>query len=196
LTTTDWLLLSALSGALLLQLTDYLSRSENDGAIDDDIEDISLNCRKDSLPIYCQKIIFSYYLGITTLAVSLIMAFLCKAGPVWHLVVSVPLFIIWAFGIPYNGFSESGSTSTAVLFAFWGGTFLSLDIVTVNIMVIHRNSEKRRAITIESEIDNGEFPNENDEPSSANEFDRSGSDQDLDQDTRDNDIGDIEILLS
>jgi len=100
LTTTDWLLLSALSGALLLQLTDYLSRSESDGAIDDDIEDISLNCRKDSLPIYCQKIIFSYYLGITTLAVSLIMAFLCKAGPVWHLVVSVPLFIIWAFGIP------------------------------------------------------------------------------------------------
>jgi len=63
-------------------------------------------------------------------------------------------------------------------------------------MVIHRNSEKRRAITIESEIDDGEFPNENDEPSSANEFDRSGSDQDLDQDTRDNDIGDIEILLS
>ena len=59
-------------------------------------------------------------------------------------------------------------------------------------MVIHRNSETRRAITTESEIDNGEFPNENDEPSSANEIDRFISDQD--QDITDNDIGGIEIL--
>jgi len=199
LTTTDWLLLSALSGALLLILMDHLNRSESDGVIDDDTENVLLNCNTDSPPIYCQKIKFSYYLGITTLAVSLIMAFLCKvlckAGPVLHLIVSVPLFIIWGFGIPYNGSSsDPGSTSTAVLCAFWGGTFLSLDIITVSIMVIHRNSETRRAITTESEIDNGEFPNENDEPSLANEIGRFISDQD--QDTRDtsNDIEGIEIL--
>lgn len=196
LTTTDWLLLSALSCALLLILMKTVNRSESDGVINDDIEDLSLICGTDSPPIYCQKIKFSYYLGITTLAVSLIMAFLCKvlckAGPVLHLIVSVPLFIIWGFGIPYNGFSDPALTSTIVLYAFWGGTFLILDIITVSIMVIHRNSETRRAITTESEIDNGEFPNENDEPSSANEIDRFISDQD--QDITDNDIGGIEIL--
>jgi hypothetical protein len=200
LTTTDWVLLAASSGALLITLTGYLKTSKSDlcvSVVDDDDASLAAFCSGDPSLSLCKRIAYANYLSIATLAVSTIMAFmafLCKAGPVWHLIVSIPLVFLWGYGIP---FSNTEATSAAVYIGFWGGTILSLDISTINIMLLHRNREIRRGlINDESEIECNESPDENHELSAAAIEAASGSssdEQDQDQDTKDNIMEDTEI---
>jgi hypothetical protein len=203
LTTTDWVLLAASSGTLLITSTGYLKISESDlgiTVVDDADVSLATTCSGDhSLP-FCIRIAFANYLGIATIAVSTIMAFLCKARPIWHLIVSIPLVLLWGYGIPYVTLSNTEATSAAVYLTFWGGIILSLDITTINIMLLHRNREIRRGlVNDENVINSSESPNENHELSAAGavaaiEADRSSSDdQDQDQDSKDNNMEDIEI---
>ena len=199
LTTTDWVLLAASSGALLITSTGYLKISRSDlgvSVIDDDEASLAIICSGDpSLPS-CKRIAFANYLGIATLISASIMAFLRKAGPVWHLIVSIPLSLLWGYGIPYVTFSNSEATSAAVYLAFWGGIILSLDITTVNFMLLLRNRAIRRGlINDENESDSSESPpDENHELSAAAIEAASGSSSDDQyQDTKENIMEDIDI---
>jgi hypothetical protein len=200
LTTTDWVLLAASSGALLITSTGYLKISKSDLGVsvaDNDDASLATICSGDpSLP-FCKRIAFANYLGIATAIISAIMAFLYKAGPVWHLIVSIPLVFLWGYGIPYVTFSNTEATSAAVYLAFWGGIILSIDITTINFLLLHQNREIRRGlINDENEIDSSESPDENHELSAAAIEAASGSSSDdQDQDTKDNNMEDIEISL-
>lgn len=109
--------------------------------IGDGPETIFQKCGEDDF-ITCKKVTFATYLATATLGVSLVMTLLFRVGPLFHAIVSIPLVITWGFGVPYVTFADNESTPAAIYFAFWGGTFLSIEIATINIMSFHIKHRK------------------------------------------------------
>eukprot|EP00536_Pseudo-nitzschia_multiseries_P016587 jgi/Psemu1/313348/fgenesh1_kg.1156_\ len=67
-----------------------------------------------------------------------------KLGPIWHVLLSVPLVVTWGFGVLYVTFSNYGATPAATFFSFWGGICLTLELATVNTMTMFRQREKAK----------------------------------------------------
>ncbi len=141
LITTDWLLFAIASVALLVSSSEYISVQEKTGTSDGFFR----TCETDQ-NLDCEKFKFAMYLAIASLCVSLPMALLFRlhCGPTLHVVASVPLVILWGFGVPYVTFTNARSTPAAVYFAFWAGIFLAFEIASINIIIMLRRRQQKR----------------------------------------------------
>lgn len=139
LVTTDWLLFAIVSVALLISSSEFISEQEDMVGS----ESFFQSCDAESSST-CRKFTFARYLAIATLCVSLLMTLLFRFGPTLHIIVSLPLAIVWGIGVPYVTFFHAKSTPAAVYFAFWGGIYLSVEIASINIVMLRRKRRKAK----------------------------------------------------
>lgn len=139
LVTTDWLLLATASAALLVPSAEFIYRR-------DDINGTSIQSCDPKTSSTCKNYFLAFYLAIISLGISLLMALLFRfrLGPIFHVIVSVPLVIAWGSGVPIVTFLNTRAVPAAVYFAFWGGIFLALEIASVNIIIMRRDRRKRQ----------------------------------------------------
>jgi hypothetical protein len=159
LVTTDWVLFAMTSVALILScMKEIDALMVVDGSKSD-----SLSCDTQEDPIYCQRLTFAKYLAIASLGLSLPMTFMCRFGPSLHMVVSFPLMIAWGFGTQYVTFTQSTSYPAIIYFAFWVGIYLSLELLSINLILLKRarkkDDEELLTKNENEEIDDGEEGN-------------------------------------
>ena len=148
LVTTDWLLFATASVALLISSWRYIIE-EVEGSSE---TDFFQSCDTE-YSISCKKLTFAKYLALASLCLSLPMSLLFRLGPIFHVIISVPLVIAWAIGVPYVTFSSDNPTPAAIYFGFWGGVFLSFEIASINIIRLQRKREDIRESLEENEME-------------------------------------------
>jgi hypothetical protein len=149
LVTTDWLLFATASVALLVSSWNYIIEKE----VVDSSESVFFQSCDTKYSITCKKLTFAKYLALASLCLSLPMSLLFRIGPIFHVIISIPLVIAWGFGVPYVTFSNVQPTPAAIYFAFWGGVFLSFEITSINIIRLQRKREEIRESLKENEIE-------------------------------------------
>jgi hypothetical protein len=120
--TSDWVLLAACSFALMASsIVFFTTNSPTDE--DDAVRPATVpDCTdfahiKDST---CKGSTLSFYLGLFSGVVSLIMVPLYKCGPLLHLLVVTPLVVLWGVAVAYITFSATDSVTAGIFyFASW-----------------------------------------------------------------------------
>ena len=151
LVTTDWLLFATASVALLVSSWRYIIE-EVEGSSE---TDFFQSCDTEySIP--CKKLTFAKYLALASLCLSVAMSLLFRLGPIFHVIISIPLVIAWGFGVLYVTFLSDNPTHAAIYFGFWGGVFLSFEIASINIIRLQRKREEIRESLEENEREDEE----------------------------------------
>jgi hypothetical protein len=120
--TSDWVLLSAFSFALLAS-TVVTFNSNISTEMDDAGRQVTVPLCTDYAHIKdstCKGSTLSFYLGLFSGIVSLLMIPLYKCGPWLHFLVAIPLVAIWGVAVVYITFSAKDSGSAGVFyFSSW-----------------------------------------------------------------------------
>jgi len=146
LITTDWILFAAVSASLFISSMRIINNINGVG----NFESFFPSCNTEHSAL-CKDATLTQYLATISLCLSMLMTPLFRLGPVLHVVVSIPLIILWGWGLFDGTLTTSTSTHAFEFFAYWGGIFLSLEIASINIINLLRKREKEREILHENE---------------------------------------------
>jgi hypothetical protein len=147
-TSTDWMLLSAFSFALMVSsFSDY--RATVDLPSDDGRYTETKLCT--IVASYsCSRIILGQYLGMVSGIISLLMIPMTRVSIIYHIPVSVALLIAWAVGVSQIAYgSGHGRYAGNVFLEVWASLFLSLDVAATNIAVLVRIRERVKSSNTE-----------------------------------------------
>jgi hypothetical protein len=120
--TSDWVLVAAFSFALMASsIVTFNSNTSTD--VDDAGHQMMIpqcteyELMKDST---CKGSTLSFYLGLISGVVSLLMVPLYKCGPWLHFLVSLPLVVLWGVAVAYITFSAADSVTAGIFyFSSW-----------------------------------------------------------------------------
>ncbi|KAG7368855.1 hypothetical protein IV203_031598 [Nitzschia inconspicua] len=146
--TSDWVLLATFSFALMGSSMVYF-RTMNSTETDElgNETEVPLCTKYIHLQkTSCKGVTLSMYLGFFSGITSMIMTLLFRCGPLIHFCTACCLAVFWGTSVAFITFSKKYDTDAGLLyFSCWAGCLLTIDLATMNFVMIVRQYEKKKA---------------------------------------------------